>query len=369
MRTWTRPDGRRFGLGAPNAELPEGELFASVDEADAERTRAFADLGFVVIRRQLELLLPAELPPVSAPPGVRALRADEVDEVELRLLDDELRQDVPGTDGWRWRAEDFREETYASPHYDPSVYLLAELEGELVGICRVWIRPEHPKLGFIGVRRSLRRRGIARWLVGEAFAVLAARGEREVWTEVDEENAASRALLEGLGGRRVGASLELRRGPAVEIRQATAADVPELASLATRTWLDAFGDSLTPEEAAAEVASSRSEERFRDALAERTILVAEREGTLAGYAELGPGTLDRIYVETPLHGQGIGARLAAVALSHRLLARERVTLQVWERSERAVRLYEQLGFRRAGTVEFTLGDGTPAEDLLMELSL
>jgi ribosomal protein S18 acetylase RimI-like enzyme len=75
----------------------------------------------------------------------------------------------------------------------------------------VWVRPEHPKLGFIGVSRPLRQRGIARWLIGETFAVLHARGEREARAEMDETNGASRRLLEGLGGRPVGALLELRR--------------------------------------------------------------------------------------------------------------------------------------------------------------
>ena len=156
-------------------------------------------------------MLPTDVPRRPAPSGAEAVRADNVDEEALRLLDDELRQDIPGTDGWRWTAADFREETYLSPHFDPAVYPVATVQGEHVGICRVWIRPEHPRLGFIGVRRSFRRRGIARWLIGEAFAVLQARGEREVWTEVDESNVASRTLLEGLGGRPAGASLELRR--------------------------------------------------------------------------------------------------------------------------------------------------------------
>jgi ribosomal protein S18 acetylase RimI-like enzyme len=151
------------------------------------------------------------VPRSLAPSGLEARRADEIEEDALRLLDDELRQDVPGTDGWRWTAEEFRDETYLSPHFDPAVYLVAVGRDEPIGICRVWVRPEHPKLGFIGVRRSLRRRGIARWLIGEAFAELAARGEQEVWTEVDETNVASRTLLESLDGRPVGASVELRR--------------------------------------------------------------------------------------------------------------------------------------------------------------
>jgi ribosomal protein S18 acetylase RimI-like enzyme len=139
------------------------------------------------------------------------VRADAVDEETLRLLDDELRQDVPGTDGWRWTTDDFRDQTYLSPQFDPAVYLVAMFADESVGICRVWIRPKQPRLGFIGVRRSLRQRGIARWLLGETFAVLHERGEHEIATEVDETNVASRALLEGLGGRVVGAELELRR--------------------------------------------------------------------------------------------------------------------------------------------------------------
>ena len=214
-RTFLRPDGRRFLIGRPGGELPPRELFATVDESDTEQLRSLEDLGFVRERRELQLVLPTDVPRFAAPSGVEAVRADEVDENALRLLDDELRQDVPGTDGWRWTAADFREETFLSPHFDPAVYLIATSRSEPVGICRVWIRPEHPRLGFIGVRRSLRRRGIARWLIGEAFAGLHARGEGDVWTEVDETNVASRMLLERLGGRVVGASLELRRRAAV----------------------------------------------------------------------------------------------------------------------------------------------------------
>jgi ribosomal protein S18 acetylase RimI-like enzyme len=210
-RTFLRPDGRRFVLGPPDGDVPSGELFAMADESDLTQLRALEELGFARERRELQLVLPTRVPGLSAPPGVEALRADTVDEDALRLLDDELRQDVPGTSGWRWTAAGFREETFLSPHFDPAVYLVGSSGGEHVGICRVWIRPEHPRLGFIGVRRALRRHGIARWLIGETFAVLHARGEREVWTEVDETNVASRTLLESLGGRRVGASLELRR--------------------------------------------------------------------------------------------------------------------------------------------------------------
>ena len=152
------------------------------------------------------------------------------------------------------------------------------------------------------------------------------------------------------------------------IRPARGADIPALASLARRTWLDAFGDSVAPQGAAAEADEGRSEVRFARALAERTILVAEQDGELVGYVELGgvdipevdagdgDVELHRLYVETALHGRGIGRALLDAALALPDAARaSRVFLQVWERNERALRLYERAGFRRFGSTRFRLG--------------
>jgi len=154
----------------------------------------------------------------------------------------------------------------------------------------------------------------------------------------------------------------------IQIRGARSDDIPALADLAKRTWLDAFGSSLSPEDAAAAAAESRSEERFRHTLAERTILVAEENGVLVGYAELGQadmpeigtrpedGWLHRLYVETSLQGHGIGRTLLEAALAQpRLATAPRVFLQVWDENERAVRLYQSVGFRRIGTTRFALG--------------
>jgi RimJ/RimL family protein N-acetyltransferase len=144
------------------------------------------------------------------PPPFAHVRADEADLDRLRLLDDELRQDVPGTDGWRWDEDGFREETF-QPAFDPALYLVAVDGGEYVGIVRVWMNPRGPRLGFVGVRRSQRQHGLGRALVAAVFAELHSRGIAEVTTEIDDENVASRALLEGMGARPVGATLELVR--------------------------------------------------------------------------------------------------------------------------------------------------------------
>ena len=151
------------------------------------------------------------------------------------------------------------------------------------------------------------------------------------------------------------------------IRPAGVEDVAALADLARRTWLDAFGASVSAENAAAEADAGRSEERFRVALDERTILVAEESGSLAGYVEFDDSELRRLYVKTALQGRGIGRALLDAALTHpRLASAERVALQVWDENARAVRLYESVGFRRTGTKQFAIGDEV-VEDAVFEL--
>lgn len=166
----------------------------------------------------------------------------------------------------------------------------------------------------------------------------------------------------------------------MKIRPVTEADLPPLADLARRTWLDAFGDSVSADDAAAEAEDTRSEEYFRAALRTDTILVAEADGQLVGYvkfgeveipevdAEPGDGGLHRVYVETAQHGRGIGRELVHAALSHpRLQAAPRVYLQVWEENRTAVGLYESLGFRTVGTTRVTIGTNEVGEDLVMVL--
>lgn len=217
MKHWMRPDGRCFVFGEPDDDLPVGRLYATADQADEARVRSLTLLGFTPHRRELILRLPTNAAEwkardIEPPSGIAFQQADRVEEERLRLLDDVLRQDVPGTEGWKWDAEDFRKETYASPGFDPTTYLVAiDREGRYLGIARVWMRPHQPRLGFIGVRSEWRRRGIARSLLAAVLTVLHQRGVVDVRTEVDETHIASRTLLANFGGQAVAASLELVR--------------------------------------------------------------------------------------------------------------------------------------------------------------
>jgi ribosomal protein S18 acetylase RimI-like enzyme len=212
MRSRLHPDGRLFVHDPDRKSLGEAttDVYCVVNAAQLD---SYLALGFEVLRREGTYLVPTRGPRVGVPPGVDLKQADKVAEAGLRLLDDELRQDVPGAVGWQWGEADFRAETYEAADFDPATYLVAldsDTE-EPIGIARVWKREPIPRLGFVGVRRAYRRRGIARGLLAEVFARLEERGISEVSTEIDDTNTASLALFEGLGAHRTGTAVELVR--------------------------------------------------------------------------------------------------------------------------------------------------------------
>ena len=193
------------------------DLIVMIDESDAAALAACAAAGFAASRRESCYTIPTSprvtgLDAAVLPPGLTVLPATAADEDRLRLLDDELRQDVPGSEGWHWDAEDFRRETFGLD-FDPATYLVAmdKATGEYAGLARVWDNPAGPRLGLIAVRSRYRRQGLARGLLGRAFAVLSERGQPEVTAEVDDTNTACRQLLTSLGARRSGGAAELVR--------------------------------------------------------------------------------------------------------------------------------------------------------------
>ena len=194
-----------------------GDLYVTLEDAEYDALDACAQAGFAVHRRESYYRIPADravagLAGAVLPAGLDVLSAADADITRLRLLDDALRQDVPGSEGWRWDAEEFRTETFG-PFFDPATYLVAvdRASGEYAGLVRIWRNRAGPRLGLIATLARYRRRGVARALLGQAFGVLAARGETSVTCEVDDTNVASVSWLTGLGARRYGGNAELIR--------------------------------------------------------------------------------------------------------------------------------------------------------------
>lgn len=222
-----RPDDRwfvTFDASQPESYQPllravaantGSDLYAAVDDTDEHALETFTRLGFTVNRRESNLLIPTNpqitgLNASDEPDGVVIISAIDAYEDQLRLLDDALRQDVPGTAGWQWDPGDFHEETFGSD-FDPATYLIAvEVDsGEYLGLVRVWDSPGRPRLGLIAILHPYRRRGLASVLLARTFRVLHERGKTEVTAEVDDTNSPSRSLLMRLGARRISGTAEL----------------------------------------------------------------------------------------------------------------------------------------------------------------
>jgi len=163
------------------------------------------------------------------------------------------------------------------------------------------------------------------------------------------------------------------------IRPAGTKDVATLAAFARRTYADAFGHSFSAEDLAAHLATSLADGYFHQALAEDVFLLAESEGRLIGFVQFGPvripaaaagpedRELRRIYVLAEFQNQGTGRRLMEAALGHPgLRAARNVYLDVWEKNDKAHRLYERYGFTVIGAHGLATASGVAHDqDLIM----
>lgn len=220
VQRWRSPDGRlhlHFDQTRPDALAPlaasiPGECYTSADRADVEALEALTAAGFTESRREDEFEIPVTRLNAPVPPGYRIVTADQTTLESLALLDVQLREDVPGADGWQVDLAWFRGQTFDSPFYDPETYRVALAGDAYAGLARIWIGPRpRPRLGLIGVLAPHRRRGVARALIAAAFAPLADRGIPVVTAEADTTNTASQTLLKSLGAQVTGGTVELHR--------------------------------------------------------------------------------------------------------------------------------------------------------------
>ena len=108
-----------------------------------------------------------------------------------------------------------------------------------------------------------------------------------------------------------------------------------------------------------------------------TTLVCEVGGALIGFTQLrwevappcvaanAPGEIQRLYVASEWHGQGVAQQLMEAALGLMQARRCDVAwLGVWEHNPRAIAFYHKYGFAEVGELPFSLGDDDQ-RDLVM----
>ena len=165
------------------------------------------------------------------------------------------------------------------------------------------------------------------------------------------------------------------------IREVRTKDVPALSELARKTYAEAFGHSLKPDDLAAELEENRLEAYFRSAMNAETILVAVTGARLVGYIQLGdvrvnvdgrrPGEKDQavnaLYVHSALQGQGIGRALMDAAFeSLRFQQARDIYIDVWDENRRAVDFYLNYGFKIVGKCDVITNGKYVGQDLVLK---
>jgi ribosomal protein S18 acetylase RimI-like enzyme len=195
---------------------PGARLLGFVTEKDTGLRRVYEEHGYQVIRlsyrMEIELRdLPAE---ASATDGfsIRTMREGEEEliyEVHEQSFEDAWLHTREPFEQWRhWFVKD--------PSFDPSLWFIAEADGELVGVAICNTRGTDPGLGWVrilGVLRSHRRRGIGEALLRHAFAEFKHRGFERVGLGVDAESPTGAvALYERAEMHVARTSLQLEKG-------------------------------------------------------------------------------------------------------------------------------------------------------------
>ena len=151
---------------------------------------------------------------------------------------------------------------------------------------------------------------------------------------------------------------------AIRLRPARPDDALCLGVLATQVFLDTYASGGIRPALAREVRSVGSTEAFEARLADAAtgLVVAERDGHLVGFAEVGHGAghellpgrrggeLRRLYVQEPFTGAGIGRRLLQAAEALVVARGGRVSwLTAWVGNARALAFYPRQGYAAAGS--------------------
>ena len=212
---WT-PDQARWAADYARSNGVTVITHVAADQTD--ESRILVDAGFAAARREVtvEVNLDEALAAIGdarLPAGVSAISAADADVERLRLLDDALRDDIPGTAGWRSTPEEFADDNFGDSAFDHRTYLVAVDEGGYIGLVRVWMNRTVPRIGMFGVLPTHRRRGITLALLARCLRVARDEGHRAAISEFDETNEASSGVFTRLGARQTGSTTELALKP------------------------------------------------------------------------------------------------------------------------------------------------------------
>lgn len=191
------------------ATLPDriGPTLLSVEEGRADAL--LRSLGFRANRTdQLWEVALRDLPRSVTSADHELVRITGCDLTAVTDLDNAVRAQIPGTEGWVNSVPGLQE-SLEDDEFDPELYLIAvhRHTGSYDGLIRVWNRPV-PRLGCVGVRAEWRRTRVGPALIAAAADVLQHRGVTHVVAETDITNRDSHPLAARNGAMPRGRTVE-----------------------------------------------------------------------------------------------------------------------------------------------------------------
>jgi mycothiol synthase len=192
------PDGTRIVLEAAvnSTHLPAIDLLS--------------ERGYSAVHRRLSMArdLAGDLPLPIWPAGIAVRTMQPGDELALYRAKNESFRDhwghveAPEEEGFAaWQHRRINDSSY-----DPSLWFLALDGDEIAGFSLCQLRTsEDPTMGWVnslGVRRSWRRRGVARALLHHSFAELRQRGQARIGLDVDAASLTGATQLYEQAGMR-----------------------------------------------------------------------------------------------------------------------------------------------------------------------
>jgi mycothiol synthase len=186
---------------------PERTVRYFIAERDDDGRGALEQRGYRLIRHSFLMQIDFDEPP--APPEwpagftVRSYAGEE----DLQAVYECNQESFANHWGFQPKPlEVWRRFSIDSPSFDPSLWWLAEANGELAGICLgQWHFSADPTFGWVeilAVRKPWRTRGLGLALLRHSFCDFAARGATRVGLGVDAENATGAVRLYERAGMR-----------------------------------------------------------------------------------------------------------------------------------------------------------------------
>lgn len=167
------------------------------------------------------------------------------------------------------------------------------------------------------------------------------------------------------------------------LRDATAEDALVIGVLGTQVFLDTYATAGIRPLLAREVRQNFSTEAIAALLArpQTRFVLAEREGHLVGFVQLGLGArqalvaaepaveLQRLYVQARFNGQGVGkALVAAGAARASAWGARALWLSAWVGNGHALAWYRRQGWRELGSTDYVF-EGERFENRVFEKPL